>query len=634
MSILKEGYSLPFKVRPPLSRSPVIVSGYANPVRNKHLKESLQVIEKVVVPSSLAFYNRLFLVPKPNNKWRPILDLSQLNLYLASASFKMETPETNRLSLQQGEWVTSLDFSDAYFHVPISQRSRKFLRFHLNSQTYQFTALPFGLPTTYPDPLRPMSRSRVGSQSFKVRTGSTTGFQLCRLSFRPLSRSGQTHSGEVDSSVPKNQSSFGTGDLLGQAVHVPNRTFDSHRKASGIGTPAHEAYSMAFKEALACPRSPGKDHSPAKVSPCSSEVVVRPQQGSERSTFTPLMTRPPTVYRRLKRRLGRILRRLHCKRPLVQTRRRLAHKFARTQSSFVGPKTVRAFVLEPDHPSLHRQHNSGFLHQQGGGYEIRLSLYPPLETPVMVQPETNCVTGQTHSGPPECHCRQTVQTQTGDSDRVVSPSRGFRPTLPETAQTGGGSFCNQIQSQTSQVCIVSTRPVGLEGRCINSSVGEPGRLCLSSRSNSGTGGHQTVGPRMSPNHPDCTRMAQHGMVLGPSQHVSSNSPLTSQGGEFANSTVQSVSAQRSPQPKSACLAPRATAIQQAGFSDEVARIEAPQRRSTRAVYKSKWTVFVRWCEENKVDFRSPSIKQIADFLLYLFQEKLLNLALLMAIGLL
>ena len=93
VSILKEGYSLPFKVRPPLSRSPVIISHYADPVKNNHLKESLQaliqkqLVEKVLVPSSLAFYNRLFLVSKPNNKWRPILDLSQLNLYLASASF-------------------------------------------------------------------------------------------------------------------------------------------------------------------------------------------------------------------------------------------------------------------------------------------------------------------------------------------------------------------------------------------------------------------------------------------------------------------------------------------------------------------------------------------------------------------
>ena len=59
----------------------------------------------------------------------------------------METPETIRISLQQGEWVTSLDFSDAYFHVPIHTRSRKYLRFHFQNQSYQFRALPFGLST-------------------------------------------------------------------------------------------------------------------------------------------------------------------------------------------------------------------------------------------------------------------------------------------------------------------------------------------------------------------------------------------------------------------------------------------------------------------------------------------------------
>ena len=47
-------------------------------------------------------------------------------------------------------------------------------------------------------------------------------------------------------------------------------------------------------------------------------------------------------------------------------------------------KTVRAFVLGSDHSGLHRQHNCGFLHQQGGRYEIRLSLCPPMETPVLV----------------------------------------------------------------------------------------------------------------------------------------------------------------------------------------------------------------------------------------------------------
>ena len=63
--------------------------------------------------------------------------------FLNTESFKMETPETVRTSLQAGKWVTSIDVKDAYFHIPIHSRSRKYMRF----RSYQFKALPFGLST-------------------------------------------------------------------------------------------------------------------------------------------------------------------------------------------------------------------------------------------------------------------------------------------------------------------------------------------------------------------------------------------------------------------------------------------------------------------------------------------------------
>ena len=68
--------------------------------------------------------------------WRPILGLDKPSL-----------SETIRTSLQQGEWVTSVDFKDAYFHIPIQEQSRKYLRFHIQGRAYQFKALPFGLST-------------------------------------------------------------------------------------------------------------------------------------------------------------------------------------------------------------------------------------------------------------------------------------------------------------------------------------------------------------------------------------------------------------------------------------------------------------------------------------------------------
>ena len=66
---------------------------------------------------------------------------------LKTQSFKMVTPETIRTSLQAGEWVTSIDFKDAYFHIPINSQSRKYVRFHIQGKIYQFKALPFGLST-------------------------------------------------------------------------------------------------------------------------------------------------------------------------------------------------------------------------------------------------------------------------------------------------------------------------------------------------------------------------------------------------------------------------------------------------------------------------------------------------------
>ena len=112
VQILKEGYTLPFRIRPNLSRNPTVINCYGNPHRNLKLLEALHqlmdknAIELVHKKVSLGFFNRLFLVPKPENKWRPILDLSNLNFFLKTEKFKMETPETIRISLQKGEWVT------------------------------------------------------------------------------------------------------------------------------------------------------------------------------------------------------------------------------------------------------------------------------------------------------------------------------------------------------------------------------------------------------------------------------------------------------------------------------------------------------------------------------------------------
>ena len=92
-----------------------------------------------------------------------------------------------------------------------------------------------------------------------------------------------------------------------------------------------------------------------------------------------------------------------------------------------------------------------------------------------------------------------------------------------------------------------------------------------------------------------------------------------------NNTTQTVPQLRIPQQSATSQPPhlvcRGGQLQEQGFSVEVAeRIAVPQRSSTRIVYQSKWALFAKWCRENSVDFSTPSVKQITDFFMYLYQD--------------
>ena len=76
-----------------------------------------------------------------------MIDLSRRNAFLLVERFKMETPESIRASLIPGEWVSSIDLSDAYLHIPIHPNLRKYLRFCHKSRVFQFTSFPIGLAT-------------------------------------------------------------------------------------------------------------------------------------------------------------------------------------------------------------------------------------------------------------------------------------------------------------------------------------------------------------------------------------------------------------------------------------------------------------------------------------------------------
>ena len=156
-------------------------------------------------------------------------------------------------------------------------------------------------------------------------------------------------------------------------------------------------------------------------------------------------------------------------------------------------------------------------------------------------------------------------------------------------------------------------------------MGRSGSLCLPTSSHLGQSGGEVTGLPLQQDHSDCTRVAQDALVLGSSGNVQSDPSVSAQPAQSGVSTIQPDPAQEPVKPEPTCLAPRATAIKEQGFSEAVAaQIEAPQRGSTRSVYEAKWTIFTKWCLTNQVDFRAPPLKAIANFLLQLFQDRKLQ----------
>ena len=269
----------------------------------------------------------------------------------------------------------------------------------------------------------------------------------------------------------------------------------------------------------------------------------------------------------------------------------------------------------PDCLDSNGQHNCGFLHQQGRGYEIRLSLCPPMETSILVSSQGNSPTSKTYPRSLEC----------GSGQKVVPASAGVQSLVFELGPSTVTPVCNPVQSQAPQVCFSGARSDSLGDRRLKSTMEESGRLRVSPSISAQPSDFQGEGSGLLQNDPNCPGVAQHAVVLGPGPSISSDSLPTAMSEGSSDSTFQQTRSQEPQSSESACLAPRASAIHEQGFTDEVAaRIEAPQRLSTRVVYKSKWAIFVKWCDSHKVDFMLPSVSQIADFLLYLFKERKLQ----------
>ena len=91
------------------------------------------------------FISNLFIVPKPNGKYRPVINLRHLNKFVHYDHFKQETFKVVLDLLQRNDFLTSIDLTDACFSISVHSEDQKFLKFSWNGRMYKFVCVCFGL---------------------------------------------------------------------------------------------------------------------------------------------------------------------------------------------------------------------------------------------------------------------------------------------------------------------------------------------------------------------------------------------------------------------------------------------------------------------------------------------------------
>ena len=191
---------------------------------------------------------------------------------------------------------------------------------------------------------------------------------------------------------------------------------------------------------------------------------------------------------------------------------------------------------------------------------------------------------------------------------MVTASAGVQIDLSQVVHSSCRSICHSSDPQSSTLRISSPRPKCLGHRCSEHKLVGSHCLCLPYHGSPSQGDPKSQAIQLS-DHCNSPRLARDALVWGPSAALNTD-PTSTTSVKNSSQTVQQLCvSQQSTISQPARLVSRSGQLQESGFSVEVAeRIAAPQRSSTRTIYKSKWALFEKWCRENSVDFSTPSVK--------------------------
>ena len=647
LSLIRKGYRIPFKERPILSPDPTFFQQPLSPQLEEEVTSLLSkgAVEEII-PECPGYYSRIFLVPKKNGKLRLIIDLSVLNHFVYTQAFKMETQRKVRNTVQLNDLAFSLDLTDAYLHIPIHHRSRKYLRFTLRGRVYQLKALPFGLSTS---PFV-FTRLMIVIATFLRRRAITLHPYLDDWLARNQNRRkllehrqfilslinslGLIINYEKSDLVPAQVFTFIGMEFLTHIniVRVPQarqmKILESVRIfLQKTSVSARDLLSLLGQlNAAADFVMLGRLHlRPLQISlhklwqpqkfPLNHQIGLTTKilqhlkwwlQEDLYLHGIPMKIDPAshTIFTDASLSgLGSSCGTGGTSVSWTMDRRPIPtpYQCARDESNSSLSNTSNSQGKEFHCIGVNGQHYSGSLYKASGRDSFHSSHRGGVEHPEFVPNSQHTAVSEAHTGQVQHSSGPDVSDRQTDLHRVVPESGNSKQDFPDHGLSINRPVCHTSEPQAATICVTHTGSEGAINRCHLDGLESHTRLCVSTISSHSNCDKQNTDIPVQ-NSIDSSFMARQTMVSRTPRSVGVTSGISASNAKSACSAKRQNSASKSRSSTTSRLGIVKQSLRDKQFSSEVAEhVSKARRDSTVKVYDAKWQIFRDWANERKID---------------------------------
>lgn len=147
LDIVRYGYQIEFESEPPnrLLKRQIIFNELESNIISQEIDKLLhKKVIRQINESEVKFVSSIFIRPKRDGSYRMILNLRELNQFVHTKHFKMETLKTALALVNKDCFFSSIDLKDAYYSIPVHRESQGWLVFSWENIYYASMALPNG----------------------------------------------------------------------------------------------------------------------------------------------------------------------------------------------------------------------------------------------------------------------------------------------------------------------------------------------------------------------------------------------------------------------------------------------------------------------------------------------------------